>query len=232
MDKTLLVDRLRATELFAAASRAGLERLAARLRERRFDAQQLIFARGEPGDRLYLIEEGRVRLSVVTEDGRELAFRQAGPGDIIGEVAVLDGGARSADATALTPVTAHSLDRADLREGIAADSAFAAGVIAMLCHRLRDTSQQLENIALFPIEVRLARLFQALTADAEKDRQGRIRLTLRMSQSELALLVGASRPKVNGALASLEESGAVTRIEGGYSCHAARLAAIAGSEEA
>ncbi len=229
MQRDALLTALQATDLFRGAGAPTLERIAARMRERRYDAGQLIFARGDEGNRLFLVLSGRLRLSVVTDEGRELAFRQAGPGDVIGEIALFDGGARTADATALDASTLLTLDRPDALELMAADPGFSTSVVAFLCRRLRETSQQLENIALFPIEVRLARFFLLLLRGKGLN-AGRALIETGMSQSELALLIGASRPKVNLGLSQLEESGAIKREADGFMCHAGRLAAIAGLE--
>jgi CRP/FNR family transcriptional regulator, cyclic AMP receptor protein len=226
-----LIAALRGTEVFAGAHDATLGRIAERMRERRFDPGQLLFARGDAGDRLYFIVSGRLRLSVVTEEGRELAFRQASTGDVIGEIALLDGGARTADATALDAVVTMSLDRAEALDLVKADPGFASTVIAFLCRRLRDTSQQLENIALFPIEIRLARFFLLLVQAKGEGSGAKVLVEPRMSQSELALLIGASRPKVNLGIGQLEEMGAVKREGDGFLCSRSRLRAIAGIED-
>jgi CRP/FNR family transcriptional regulator, cyclic AMP receptor protein len=229
MQKDQLAAALKATDLFRAAGDDTLVRIAERMRERQFDAGQMLFGRGDAGDRLYLVMAGRLRLSVVTEEGRELAFRQASTGDVVGEIALLDGGVRTADATALDSVSVMTLDRGDVRDLIASDPGLASAVIGFLCRRLRETSQQLENIALFPIEVRLARFF-LLLAQA-KGGSGKVLVEPRMSQSELALLIGASRPKVNVGLGQLEDLGAVKREGEGFLCNLSRLRSVAGAED-
>ena len=101
-------------------------------------------------------------------------------------------------------------------------------MINFLCARLRDTDQQLEAIALHPIEVRLARLFlSAIKLQGLTPKAGRVELAMGMSQSEVGLLIGASRPKVNGALATLEGSGAITKTESGFTCSVDRLEQVA-----
>src|SRR5262245_41433821 len=128
---------------------------AAAFREQRFNKGQVVFGRGDPGTHLYLIAEGQVRLSVATADGRELSFQVAVSGDLIGEIAMLDGGPRSAEATALTPVVAYALERNAFQQLRSAQPGISDAVIRFLCWRLRDASDRLEGIALYPMEVRL-----------------------------------------------------------------------------
>src|SRR5688572_15722031 len=93
------------TELFRNLSAEDQAFCAGKFRELRFHKSQILFGRGDAGSQLYLVAEGQVRLAIATADGRELSFQIAVAGDLIGEIAVLDGGPRSAEATALTPAT-------------------------------------------------------------------------------------------------------------------------------
>ena len=106
-------------------------------RETKFKKGQALFVRGERATGLYLVAEGRVRLAIATEDGRELSFRHATPGELLGEIAALDGGTRSADATALTAVTTYRLDKEDFRKLWTARPVLSERLISFLCSRLR-----------------------------------------------------------------------------------------------
>lgn len=193
-----------------------------------FDAGQLLFSRGDTGDHLMMIASGRVRLSLMNEDGRELSVRHAIEGQLIGEIAVLDDRRRSAEALALTPVEAFTLSRDGLHRLQAQHSCISAGIIAFLCKRLRDTTDQMEAIALYPVEARLAR-FLLVSLNGRRAEQGkRLPLELGFSQTELAQLLGASRPKVNTALRLLEEMGAVRRTADRLFCAPDILAHVAG----
>lgn len=191
-----------------------------------FAAGELIFSRGDAGNALFLVTAGRVRLSILTSDGRELSFDHAVPGDVFGEIAAIDGSPRSADATALTAVKALVLPTATLKRLVAQHPSLGWAIMRFLCARLRDVSDHLEDIALFPLEARLARfLLTRLGNDQMQATAGPI--SLGMSQSELALLLGASRQKVNSALAALEETGAIRRSDHGLVCTPAALRQIA-----
>jgi CRP-like cAMP-binding protein len=142
---------------------------------------------------------------------------------------VLDGGVRSADATAVTKVSALTLSKASVVRLIETRPVVREAVIKFLCNRIREADHQLEGIALYPIEVRLARFFLAAARQKGAVKPGvKVALDLPISQSELALLIGASRPKVNAALALLEDGGAIERSDRGFTCDIEELETIAG----
>ncbi|MFZ4806148.1 MAG: Crp/Fnr family transcriptional regulator [Hyphomicrobiaceae bacterium] len=228
LDRQVIADHLARTPLFKGldpAQRADVARL---MREATFTSGQVIFSRGDPGREVFLVLDGKVRLSVVTVEGRELAFSMAGPGGVFGEIAALDGGTRTAFATATTPVKAASLSHVDFNRLVASTPPLADAVIRLLCSRLRDADQQLEGVALHRIEVRLARYLVGLLQQRDPQlKQKRATLEIGMSQGELALLLGATRPKVNAALAALEETGAITRNDQKIECDVEELRALA-----
>jgi CRP-like cAMP-binding protein len=201
------------------------------MRRVQFEPDQMIFSRGDPGREIYLVIEGRIRLSVLSSDGRELSFDHAGPGHVFGEIATLDGGERTAGATAISRVHAMALPQKALMDVIGNNPKVATAAIRFLCQRLRDTDQRLEAIALHRIEVRLARLMlSALKLQSAPVKDGKAKLDLGMSQGELALLIGASRPKVNIALTMLEDMGAITKAGSGYTCDLEVLEGVADME--
>jgi CRP/FNR family transcriptional regulator, cyclic AMP receptor protein len=214
--------------LFGSLAHADRLQVADQMRSISFRHGQTIFSRGDAGDEVFLVVEGCVRLYVFSLDGRNLSFKHANPGDIFGEIAVLDGGTRSADAIALTRVQALSLPQARLNALIEENPRVAQAAIAFLCLRLRETSEQFEAVALHPIETRLARFLRLLCDQREK--QGITPATtfeLGMSQTELAPLLGASRQKVNAALKRIEKEGAIRRSGRKLSCNVVKLQRIA-----
>jgi len=222
---------LAGTALFGALSDDQRARVASRMRPVSYPSGLQIFGRGDPGDGILLVLSGRVRLSVVTAEGRELALLNAARGEIIGEIAALDGGTRTTDARAVGPVEAMWLGRDELSRLLASDPSLSAAAITFLCARLRSTNEVLESIALHPIEVRLARfLLSAVRLRGATPVKGKAAIDLGMSQTELALLIGASRPKVNTALQMLEASGTIERKGDAIQCDVAELARIAGEE--
>lgn len=213
MSTQLELPRLLAgTKLFGSLGDPERQAIAKQMRPLTYDNGQMIFARGDEGTDIYLLTAGRVRLSVFTNEGRELAFLNAGPGEIFGEIAALDGGVRTADARALSAVKAMALSRASLKRLMETTPAITDAAIRFLCSRLRSTNDVFEAVALHSIEVRLARfLLSAMKLRGIAPKDGKALLDLGMSQIEIALLIGASRPKVNLALQALEADGALKR---------------------
>ncbi|MGI9475918.1 MAG: Crp/Fnr family transcriptional regulator [Hyphomicrobiaceae bacterium] len=204
---------LGSSQIFATLDQATREAVAAKLRPVTFAAGHTIFARGDEGRELYIVLSGRVRLSVLTIDGRELTFSHAAAGAIFGEIAMLDGKARTADATAVEETRVMLLSRSDLDGLMMSTPELVQSVITFVCSRLRDADMQLEGVALHRIEVRLARFLVGLAQQAQPEQEtGHVDIDLGMTQSELALLLGASRPKVNGAMKLLEDQGIVERV--------------------
>lgn len=225
-------DLLARTPLFGGLDEPSRKAVAVELREAAYEPGQVIFSRGEPGSELHIVTKGRVRLSVLTSDGRELSFAHVESPSIFGELAVFDGRPRSADATAVNKVETLMLSKAAFLRLLSTRPSVGEAAVRFLAGRLRDADEQLEAIALHPIEARLARFF--LASVRQKDPAGkseRVSLALPISQSELALLVGASRPKVNAALQLLESGGAIERRGQQVICDVAALSGIGRLDE-
>ncbi len=223
------VDMLMSSVLFAPLSVADREAVVARMRPAQFSPGQLIFSRGDAGREVYLVMEGRVRLSVLSGEGRELTLAHATPGTVFGQIAALDGGERTADATAIDAVKTLMLTQAQLVALIESNPRVARAAIGFLCGLLRETDLRLEAIALHSIEVRLARQLLSMPS-AAGPKAAQVVIDLGMSQSELGLLIGASRPKVNIALTTLEKAGAISREGTKLVCNTSRLHEIANQE--
>ena len=220
---------LQSLDFFKNAGANSLMRIARMLRPRTWPAGAAIFQRGDSGDGLIVLLEGAVRLSIDTPDGKQLTVRIAGPGEVVGEIALLDGGGRTADARAIEDTKGYLLPHAAFTEALAASSGLQLSVTQALCRRLRDTTEQLEMIALWPLESRLAKLLTvfARSRGVPEGKSGR-RFELKISQTELAALIGASRPKVSAAFAELKRLGAVTLKGAACVCDMNALNKIAG----
>ena len=231
MEQRAIVDLLSRSALFGSLPDPDRAAIANRMRRVEFTPDQMIFSRGDPGREIYLVLEGRIRLSILSSDGRELSFAHAGAGSIFGEIATLDGGERTAGATAISRVKAMTLPQRAMLELIENNPKVATAAIRFLCARLRETDQRLEAIALHRIEVRLARLMLSALKLQSPGSTGRdVVLDLGMSQGELALLIGASRPKVNIALTMLQDMGAITRTGSTLTCDTEVLQSVADME--
>ena len=194
-DRLFTFTRLPPEQWKSARTTNAIERLHEEFKRRiKTHAGEVLFARGDPGNEIYLVVEGRIRISVLSSDGRELSFAHAVPGDIFGEIAALDGSPRSADATAITPVRLKTLSQSALLRLLSTSTTAAIAVIKLLCGRLRDVSEHFEAIALHPIEVRLARLLLDTLEERETAGGAKVTsLTLGITQNELALLMGSTR---------------------------------------
>lgn len=211
-DAEVALDHLGRSTLFGVLSEDDRRAIVALMRPVGFSTGQLIFSRGDKGNGVYLVLGGRVRLSVLTADGREISLNHASDGAVFGEIAALDGGERSADATAISPVKTLVLSQAALVKLIGENQRVAMAAIRFLCARLRRNAVNLEAIALHSIEVRLARFLLSVIEERSSGlTQPSISFALGISQSEIGLLIGASRPKVNLAFAVLEGEGAIKR---------------------
>jgi CRP-like cAMP-binding protein len=218
----------RSFEMFSGLNAETVEALCAAARCRRWAAGEVLFQRGDEGAWMVALAEGRVKLTLLTPLGRELILRHAEPGDSLGEFTLIDGEPRSADATAVTPVVGWVLDKARFVQLIAAHPDLGLAAARYFCRRLRETTDQLESIALYQVEARLARffLFRLRQLSGEDVSQTAI-LRLEISQSELAAVLGASRPKVNRALQVLQENGALLRVGDAWQVDVAQLRLVA-----
>lgn len=228
VSKAEAADILARAPLFGTLDETGRQAVAQEMREALYDVGQTIFSRGDPGTEMHVLVRGRVKISVLTSDGRELSFAHAEPPSVFGELAVFDGRPRSADVTAVNKVETLMLSKAAFLRLLASRPAVAEAALQFLSGRLRDADQQLEAIALHPIEARLARFFLATAKQKDPDgKLEKVKITLPISQGELALLIGASRPKVNAALTTIEGDGAIERRGQHVICDIGRLSGLA-----
>ena len=201
----------RGAALFDGASETTLTALAAASTPMHWNVGEMLFQRGDEGSSVIGLATGRVKLSLVTRQGRELVLRHAEGGDFLGELAFLDPAPRSADATAQEATSGFILRRVDF-DRLADRQLLVSKAAIYLCQRLRDTTDQLESIALYGLSSRLARFFLLTLRQMNgDDLPPAPRLRLPLTQSELAAILGASRPKVNRAIAELELAGAIKR---------------------
>ncbi len=194
------------------------------LHQHRWAAGAQIFARGDEGEFLLAIRSGRVRLSLSSARGREIVLGTPGPGEILGEMALIDGEPRAADATAMEETTAFVLTRARFMDVAARRVGVGLALARHVSLRIRRTNFQMESIALYDLQTRLVRfLLYAIERLPKAPDAAKVRLTLGLSQGELAAILGASRPKVSLALQALAGTGALRREGEALVCDTAML---------
>jgi CRP/FNR family transcriptional regulator, cyclic AMP receptor protein len=156
-----------------------------------------ICSKGDPGNSLIAVISGTVKISVSSADGRSAILNLIGPGEIFGEVAVLDGQARTADATANTNCEIFVIDRREFLPFVRSQPALAMKFIELLCTRLRWTSDQVEQLILQNLPGRLASALIRLTEKHKLAPGGR---TIAITQQEISEMVGMTRESINKQL--------------------------------
>ncbi len=202
------VELLSRVSLFSELSRAELERISRVAIPRSFPAGVRVFHEGDHSDACYLVRSGDLRVTREHSDGRAIALATLGPGDIFGELAMLDGQARSASVETLSDAELLALGAADFRRLLAEHSQISVKLIAALTRRLRETNERVSRQSFQTVPSRVAGvLAQLITEEAVPD--GRSGVTIRMTQADLAQLAGTSRESVSRFLATLERAGVV-----------------------
>ena len=202
------VDFLRSTPLFASLPDDELEVLGRGLGKRTFGKGMIIFHRGSPGQTLYIIETGLVRIFSLSESGQELTVNLYGPGELFGEMAVLDERTRSAGALCMERTVTHTLHRDIFVRCLQGNPALAYGIIELLSGRLRYTTYHLESLAFLDVYGRVADKLLEL-AERFGGQGQRARLDLHLTQSELASWLAASRESVNKVLGQFRDQGLI-----------------------
>lgn len=182
--------------------RAALDRRGRRVR---FDAGTRLVQQGDPGDKVLVLLEGRAKVSYATREGRELVLRFCGPGELVGELAVIDGSPRLSSIVALEPVDALVLAATDFRALLDAEPSIAWKLLGMLSRRFRDADlKRVEFGASDTVGRVAARLVELADRHGEPAAEG-IVITLPLSQDELGAWTGASRAGVAAALRVLRD---------------------------
>lgn len=208
-----IVDALAAIPFFAGVDPATLERLAASMRTRRFRRGEVIFHIGDPGDALFVIISGEVKISLPSETGDEAILATLRSGDVFGELALLDGAPRSASAAALTATETVVLPRDRFRELIATEAHVRDALLASLAAELRRLTTHVEELHFLDITGRLAARLVRLAQDGgTRMPDGAIRLRTSLTQADLAAMVGCTRQSVNKLLGQFTDDGLV-RLE-------------------
>lgn len=197
---------LAANTFFASLGPEAISAIAALCFTRRLEAGQTLFLRGDPGDALFAIRRGQVRIATDTAGGQRLTLNLLGSGDVFGEVALLDGQPRTAAAIASEPTELFVVLRRDLLALMARQPSVAVQVIELLCARIRWMSTQAEDAAFLPLERRLVRRLLGLAADYGNE--------IELSQEELAMFVGATRESVSRHLQVWKRAGIVALSRG------------------
>lgn len=193
--------------LFATLDPDTAASLISSLIEQRVAKGEILFHEGEPGDDLYVILEGKVKLGHASADGRESLMAVLGPGEMFGELSLFDPGPRAASATALTEARVYRLGNKELMPWLAGRPEVAAALLQALARRLRRTNEAMADLVFSDVPGRIAKALMDLGEKFGTMTENGLLVTHDMTQEELAQLVGASRETVNKALADFAQRG-------------------------
>ena len=205
---------LKSVPIFANLKPEQLQSLPDKLHRRHYQRGEVIFHQDDPADRMHIIVEGRVKISITSEDGREKDIALFQPGDCFGEMALLDGSNRSATATAIEPSDTMVLFRQDFLDFMSEHPEVTSDVTNLLTKRLRNVNQMLGDVVFLDVPTRVAKQLLSLAENYVNEEAGESSgegaIVVPIGQEELGRLVGASRETVSRALKSYRRLGLVT----------------------
>ena len=213
--------------LFSKLGAKHIDRLANCIVGKSVPRATSIFAKGDPGSCLFAICQGAVKITVPSVDGHDAVFNRIGKGDIFGEIALLDGRPRTADAIAITDCELFVIERRDFLPLVREEPEIALKLIEILCARLRQTTEQAENLMFLHLPGRLAKALLRLSKGDQHACERKVVVT----QKDLGNIIGMSRESTNRQLRIWEEHKWVRLERGGIVIlSATALARIAESD--
>jgi CRP-like cAMP-binding protein len=199
------LESLRLIPLFSSVQPDDLETIASLLIERRFPKHKTIVEEGLPGDYMYIIREGRVQVSKLSDDGREKILEFFDAGDFFGEMSLLDNAPRSASVRTLIDSRVLALSRADFLNVLRKSPDLAMSVIQELTRRIREVDEHASSLSFQRVKERTQGLLQRLAKDSVPE--GDRRITPALTHQQIADMIGTSRETVTRALKGLKEAG-------------------------
>jgi len=207
-------DFFKRVPLLAGLTETQLNALRQDLVRRQFQQGEAIFQQGDPGQMLYLIETGQVRIYVQDEEGQETSVIVYGPGEIFGELAVIDGLPRSASAVAMENTIVYTLNRDSFREHMRNSPQLALNFMKALSVRVRYSTQQVGSLTLLDVPGRLARKLLELAQQHGSVEPGGVQINLTLTQSDLGALIGTTRESINKTLGHFRRQGFIQAKHG------------------
>ena len=203
---------LRNHSLFGSLPPAAIKHLGSYMKKRTLPRGSTIFAKGDPGTSMMGVLTGSVKISVPSADGRDIVLNIIHEDEIFGEIALLDGHPRTADATAMTDCELMVIERRDFIPFLRSQPDLTIQIIETLCSRLRRTTEQVQDVTFLNLPTRLAKALLRLTADAERESATSRKVTI--TQREISQIIGRSRESTNKQLRIWAKHGWV-RLERG-----------------
>jgi len=211
VDTSSMSDALAAVPLFAGLDAEGLTSMTRGMRVRRFRRGETIFHLGDPGDALFIVMAGSIKITLPADTGDEAILATLRPGDFFGELALLDGAPRSATAVAIEATETYILPRDQFRELIATEPVMREALLATLAAEVRRLTHHVEELHFLDITGRLASRLARLAAESGARRlaDGSVQLAGPLTQGDLAAMIGCTRQSVNKLLGMFSEGGLI-----------------------
>ena len=208
-------DALKRLWLFSELADAEIDQIRALARAQRYPARQTIVSQGDDSGDLFLIIDGRLRASSCNANGDEVVLSIMGPGEVFGEMALLDGAPRSATVSTIDACQLLVIEAGSFHALLRQMPTLAAGLMKVMARRIRDLTGRTQDVALLDVESHLAKVVLALANRfGDHSRSGQTAITLKLSQQELASMVGATRELVNRRLRAWAQRGIVELVAG------------------
>jgi CRP/FNR family transcriptional regulator/CRP/FNR family cyclic AMP-dependent transcriptional regulator len=205
------LDFLRNVSLFESLDQQELEALSEVTFTRTFSKDNVIILAEEEGDTLFILKKGQVKVSIVSEEGREVILSLLGPGSVFGELSLLDGKPRSANVVATEETDLLMLRRADFLQLIYKTPQIATALLAELATRMRKTDRQIEGLALLDVTSRISDTLLQLATEQGAETADGVTIESRPTHQELANMSGTTRETVSRVLKRLEGQGYINR---------------------
>ncbi len=195
--------------IFKTLSDSDLNRLSDSLRLKPLKQGQALFWKGDEGTALYIVKKGTIKIVLPSAEGEEIIVTMFSEGDFFGEMALLDGEPRSADAVAIEPSEVFILSRADFLSFLQSNLNAIKSILSLLSKRLRKTDDLLEDTCFLNISARLSKKLIELAKSHGQQKNNKILIDLSLTQKELGDMVGATRESINKELKSLRKQGLI-----------------------
>lgn len=205
---------LKSIPLFESLSNRAMHTIEQNITKRRFAQGEVIFREGDPGEVLYIVRFGQVRIYVSGSNYETSVILLLRPGDIFGELAIVDGLPRSASATALKDTIVFTIQRHTFRAMMRQHPQLALNFMKLLSVRVRYSTRKVNSLASMSVSSRLARLLLALAQDCGQVYQEGVLLNTSLNQTELASLIGATRESTNKALSIFRKEDLIRKENG------------------
>jgi len=212
-----VVDPTALTEipLFRGLPAERLTRLTEKLRRKTVSAGTNMITADQPGEVVYVLLDGTVKILIEQMDGREVILAFLGPGDTVGEMSLVDSAGRSANVMTMEKCTFLWMDRTTFQELLRNVPEFAQNLVRLLSSRLRMANEQIQSLSSLDVAGRLARQILAFSERYGEPEEEGTKISLRLTQTDLAELVGASRERVNQVMVDFRQKNYLT-VDSGH----------------